>query len=194
MIIFLSFYLFIMEFIQTYQLNNWNRISVYYDECAESPREWDNTGKLCIRQHRRYCFPNELDYDRDSAEEDSKKLYDEYHIFEIDCYEHSWISFSLSWWWMQCQFDTSKNCWFIAIPKNIYPDHAIAREIALEELKLYNAYMNWEVYRYTIDKPDTYTNKEWKEKIEWEFVDWCWGYYSIQDILDEYKSLSPIAI
>lgn len=44
---------------------------------------------MCIREHRHYIFPNELDYDFDSAAEDADKLYDQYYIFELDCYIHS---------------------------------------------------------------------------------------------------------
>jgi hypothetical protein len=75
--------------IETIQLNNGNRLTILIDEDAENPRDWDNIGKLCLRKHRRYSLPNELDYEWDSASEDAEKLYDEYYIFDIDCYEHS---------------------------------------------------------------------------------------------------------
>lgn len=191
--------------IKKYSLNDGRRLVIWYeyDYDSESPREWDNTWKLCIREHRKYNFPNELDYDWDDMDDwgmdwvQMSGLMKEYYIFRLDCYEHSRISFSLAWKGMQCKFDTSNNCGFIAIPKkddsnpSIENSYEEAKKIAEWEIKCYNQYLNWEVYRYDIEKPVKWTSEDWYEKIEREFIDWCSGYYDIQDILDEYKSLNP---
>jgi hypothetical protein len=189
--------------IKKYLLNDGRRLVIWYEDDSESPREWDNTWKLCIRKHRNYNFPNELNFDFETDEDDDllserlKAIWFSYHIFRLDCYEHSWISFSLAWQGMQCRFDTSNNCGFIAIPKkddsnpsieNTYDD---AKKIAESEIKIYNQYLNWEIYRYITEKPVKWTSEDGQEKIEREFEDWCGGYYDIQYILDEYKSLSP---
>jgi hypothetical protein len=51
---------------------------------------------------------------------------------------------------MQCRFDTAKNCGFIAIPKentsNDQTSKVDARIFAEQEIKLYNQYVNGEVY------------------------------------------------
>ncbi len=78
-----------MDIYKSYILNNGNRLDICHDEDMQSPREWDNVGKLCIREHRRYNFPNELDYDFDSAGEDAEILYNTYYIFDLDMYEHT---------------------------------------------------------------------------------------------------------
>lgn len=200
---------------EKYLLNNGNRLVITQDEDPSDPREWDNVWNICVREHRHYKFPNELDYDFDSAAEDAEKLYEQYYIFELDCYIHSWVSFSLAWRWMQCKFDTSKDCWFIAIPKEInsYDQRAWAMstnqdkwtkqiytekeamDVAEDEIKIYNQYLNWEVYAYSIEEPVIWsaTNKEWVvlQKTSWEHIDWCWGYYNRKDILEEHKLLDP---
>lgn len=103
-----------MEPIKKIQLTDDVYVDVVYDEDSESPRAWDNISKLCIREHRRYNFPNELEINfddlssEDAYETDDNgdtietlrqhelKKFDGYHVFWLDCYEHSGIAFSLS--------------------------------------------------------------------------------------------------
>lgn len=183
-------------------LSDGRRLAIGYEEYSESPRERDNTGKLCLREHRRYKFPNELDFDfnlenENDDDESIEALEKNYWIFRLDCYEHSWISFSLSWQGMQCKFDTSNNVWFIAIPKwedkitgAVHNTQEEAKKIAEAEIKTYNQYLNGEVYRRTTEKPVKRTSEDWQEKIEREYEDGCWWYYDEKDILDEFKDLS----
>lgn len=184
-------------------LSDGRRLTIGYEEDSESPRERDNTGKLCLREHRRYKFPNELDFDFCSDPEDTDEktiretLEHRYHIFWLDCYEHSWILFSLSWQCMQCRFDTSNNVWFIAIPKkddsnpSIENSYEEAKKIAEAEIKTYNQYLNWEVYRRITEKPVKRTSEDGQEKIEREYEDGCGWYYDESCILDEFKVLYP---
>jgi hypothetical protein len=72
-----------------------HKLVIEYDEYAESPRERGTNSKLCIREHRRYNFPNEMNWDR-ASDEDPRQHLDTYHVFFLDCYEHSSITFSLS--------------------------------------------------------------------------------------------------
>lgn len=187
-----------VDVIDKYMLNDGHRLVISYDMDAESPREWDNTWKLCIKKHRRHNFPNELDFDFDEDYEDYKDtdvLEEEYHIFWLECYEHSWIVFSLAGTGMQCQFDTAEKCGFIAIPKNECENIEDAKQIAGEEIEMYNKYLNGEVYRWHTEEKisRTTTNSEWdvKERIEREYEDGCWWYYDIDDILNEFKPLEP---
>ena len=44
----------------------WNteyRLEIFQDECADDPRNWREDSYLCIREHRDYMFPNEIDFD-----------------------------------------------------------------------------------------------------------------------------------
>lgn len=192
-------------------LNDWRKLEIEECEWTEDPRDYDETTKLCIREHRRYDFPNELDYSFEIVDEwyewyDDpyyKNRYDEeiaklewYYIFPLDCYEHSGISFSLSGTGMQCQFDTSKNCWFIAVPKkdklpneNIWSERSEeeARNIAKQAINTYNRYLNNECYKRTTYTPEKWTNEKWESKIEWAFEDSCTEYEDVDWILDEFS-------
>lgn len=188
--------------IEQYILSDWNRLIIQYDDDVDSPREWDNIWKLCIKTHKKFNFPNELKRDFDLAideegfDEQQQKL-DNYYFFALDCYEHSWIIFSLSWEGTQCQFDTAKDCGFIAIPKISEEVGEITQAQALSyaewEIKQFNAYLNWESYRYTIESPVVWKAQDNTEryKTEYDIVDWCWGYYDVKDILNEFEKLSP---
>ena len=152
-----------------------------------SPREREEESKLCIREHRRETFPNELDWDfeqddefyeneekyraehEEEAEEfekNEKELFEKYFVFSIDMYEHWNVRFSLWWEWMQCGFDTSSDCWFIAIPKNNYWKK-LTKEDAIKEarrqLQEYTNYCNWGVYEWFVDYPS------WDREYFWEF-------------------------
>ena len=179
---------------------------VSIDEWAEwyDPRtEQDNIGKICIRKHRDYRFPNELDFDFDAYDEDEIKMPENYYIFRLDCYNHWQIVFSFTGQWMQCRRDTSRWCGFIAVPKkyNAYDLKEIsvtpykkelwekyevveltesrAREIAEEELKEFNQYNNWEIYGYTVYQKVLWTSETWEEKYEYEVIDSAWWYFDI---------------
>ena len=67
---------------EKYLLNNGNRLVITQDEDPSDPREWDNVWNICVREHRHYKFPNELDYDFDSAAEDAEKFWPLYNELE----------------------------------------------------------------------------------------------------------------
>lgn len=165
---------------QTTILYKWCTIHVRIsdDDYHESPREWSDS-KLCIQSHLRYNFPNELGFDFDSYHEEQEKtetndlatLWEKYYIFFIDCYEHSSIHLSLSWEWMQCRFDTSKNCGFIAMDKQEYTTEEEAKEQARKEIKLYNQYINGEIYEYEVEEAEEF----------------CGGFYDADEAMKQAK-------
>lgn len=199
------------------------RITVDWDEFTESPREWGPVGKMCVREHRRYSFPNELGFnfdhlgDNDAYESDNdwnvvttieqyemSKLH-WYHVLWLDCYEHGNVYFSISGQGMQCQFDTARGCWFIAVPK-AYNDYdftiwseskhkdkgkmvevtyAEAWDIVKSELEVFNAYCNGEIYCVRIEEfVPTFKADGTEASWEWEFVD-CFGWiYERDDIIE----------
>lgn len=144
------------------------KYTVKHCEYFESPRMWESDTKLCIRGHRRYNFPNELDFDFKAYfnwdESEIEKITKNYHVFWIDMYDHSAIKFSLSWTWMQCMFDTIRDIWFIAIPRKLSKDkEERAIEIAKWQLEEYSNYCNWRVYEWIVDYWD------WDEEYTWAF-------------------------
>lgn len=201
-----------------YQLSNWNRLVIEFDNDADTPRADSNLGKICIQDHRRYTFPNELDFNFAAMHEDGdmsemEELSNRYYIFQLDCYEHSGISLWLSWSVNQCAFDTSKSIWFIAVPKvyngwdseerthsknqgkgDVAKDLTFeeAEEIARNEMKQYTQWMNWYMFMYVEETPKTYVcEDDWDTITHWVQEEGCSGYYSIEDILDEYTMQKP---
>lgn len=185
-----------METIKTITIDENTRLVIGFDEALYSPRDCADT-KLCIMKHRRYNFPNEFDHDRDN-DEDLQTLYPNYYIFGVDMYEHGGIVFSLAGSGTQCNFDTSSDCWFIAVPKGNIPQNEIdvvgeftrweAEEIARRELKLYNQYLNWEVYAGIIQKKETRTNTKGETREDRDTVDSCGEFYEIKDVEDRAKT------
>ncbi len=131
--------------------------TITFDDSDFSPREMadEEYSILCIREHRHYNFTNELnfDFDGDDAETGMAKLEEDYHIFEIDMYEHGSIIFSLAGTWQNCRFDTSRGCGFIAISKKHHTPEQ-ATKAAKAELSEYTAYCNWEVYEVSCPQID----------------------------------------
>lgn len=197
--------------IQRIQLSDDKYVDINYDEFWDDPREWGQSTKMCIRKHRNYTFPNELDYNFDCADDDTiygtREDWTEftvaeneedklkwYHVFSLDCYEHWQISFSLSWTWMQCRWDTSKDCWFIAVPISQYPDSWDARSIAKQDIKIYNQYLNGEVYWFQYCQTFPSHEIDWRTyQTEDDIIDSCYWFYDTKDIAEhlpsEYKDI-----
>lgn len=132
-------------------------------------------------ENRIYNFANEL-----SIDFGEEVHLEEYHVFNLDMYEHSSIHFSITWTGTHCRFDTSNNIWFIAVPKSIYPDEEEARWVAETEIEVYNKYVNWYVYYWREERKELRTNSPWQTRSTWEYADSCGWYYDIKDILDEH--------
>lgn len=81
--------------IKRIQLDENHYIEIGYDTDVESPREWVNDTFFCIHPHFRYKFPNELDFNFPDDHEDFEEISRDYHVFGLDCHEHTGIKFSL---------------------------------------------------------------------------------------------------
>ena len=164
-----------------------NRLVIKYDYNADSPRESDDVTKLSVSPHRRYDFPNEHNLsfqDDDEIKAELTTLSSTHYIFPLDFYEHSGIAFSLSGKGMQCQFDTSRGIWYVTVPKSYTYNYSStekktityteqqAKEMAESTIKEYNAFINGEVYRYTLHDE------------QGEEVDSCGWFYSFAEIKD----------
>lgn len=160
----------------------WNyewKFTISPDNCPESPREWAEGNYLCIREHRRYDFPNELDVTEEGFENsdfiewlaESKNL----KVFWLDCYEHSSIRFSIAGTGRQCQFDTANKCGFI-LAEDIEQAEALIEE--------YNQYLNWEVYSFSVSKRKA-IELDWEMLYgEWDYVDGSYGFYDTKNIVE----------
>lgn len=158
----------------------------------ESPREDYNLAELTTREHRYYNLPKEFSFDWDAYDEGDMKEVEEmdkkYHLFFLDCYEHSGMVWSLCGEGMQCQFDTAKRAWLIRINKNEIPD----REVALWEVKLelerYNQRLNGEVYEWRMERLVKRTSEDGREREEREYIDSCGWFYDIKDAVEDAKT------
>jgi len=164
----------------------------------------DRFVKFDTREHRHYRFEHDLDFnwwlfddynnldnfkywlddeDRqeitEEAEAQIKKLDDNYYRWFVDCYDHSAISFSLAWQWMQDRRDTASRCWIIACPK-AYNGY---------DLKEWNESPNkekWEKVELTLEEAE-------KEVIRYlweynEYINWRWPLEIFLEYEEEYVS------
>lgn len=169
--------------------------------------------KICIREHRRYTFENELeinfntldldftgyteeelaeDYDYQNYKEEQKKLQDiqeKYYLFDLDFFDHSCIGFSLScnridlWYY---NMDRTCNVGFIAIEKSSCKDYEEAKKLAAEEIENYTNYCNGWIYSYSIEEGEDYFNKDLSKNIySYDLYDSC-GWFLKKDYAEEY--------
>lgn len=164
-------------------------IDIIYDENAESPREWDNLGKM-ICFHSRYNLPNEQDLTNfktdnfNSWEEMKKELIKEYDpclILPVFMYDHSGLSLNTGGF--SCQWDSGQIGFILATKKQVMEEWKVKRiskklkslvESNLKgEVETYSNYLNGDVYGFEItDEND-------------EFLDSCYGFYEIEDAKKE---------
>jgi len=158
-----------------------HNIEIQYDENSESPREWDN---VCVFHigHSRYAFGDKNYNDRESIDE-------AYHeakangdiVLPLYMYDHSGITISLTPF--SCRWDSGQ-VGFVQVPrkefvkefgkKNFTPKlKAKALKWAESETETLDSYVRGEVFGYVIN----------------EDGDSCWGYYSVEDAMDEAKSI-----
>ena len=169
-------------------------LKVYYDNTPESPRDWDNLGRM-VCFHRRYNLGDDHNYrssDYNSwagIAEAIEKDYDVAVMLPLYLYDHSGITISTSPF--SCPWDSGQIGWIFATKEDVRKEFGVKRiskkmierveKILLAEVEIYDKYLTGEVYGYILE------NKEGEQ------VDSCWGFYSIEDmkeyIPEEYESL-----
>jgi hypothetical protein len=172
---------------------------IYQDETNDdSPRDWDNLGKM-ICFHRRYNLGDKTNLkssDFNSLEELKQYIIKEYKavmILPINMYEHSGISISVkSDYPYNDRWDSSSIGFIFATRETIekefgrkYITPKLKRKIKsilINEVETYNKYINGEVYGYKLFNSEAEATDEMGES-----EDSCWGYYDTQDILDEFN-------
>lgn len=153
-------------------------IHIFFDLEPDNPRNWGETW-FCIRKDNRYDFPNDLNFDFDNDSVHDYK--DDYHIFQLSCYEHGWIKFSITS--DKTLSDGGSKVGFIAVPDQVPKEEALKK--AEQELEDYNKYLNWEVYWFHLYKRFPSIEKDGRiYNTEPEELDHCYGFYDLKTIAE----------
>ena len=167
------------------------KLEVVQDENPESPRDWDNLGKM-ICWNKRY---NLLGDNHDFSNIESFNQFikeNKCFVMPIFMYDHSGISLSLSrespyndiWDAGQLGFiyvtyeDIKKEYKVKSISKKILEK---VKEVFKNEIEVYNKYLNGEVYGFILSKK---IKCKCCQNVEYKHIDSCWGFYDIKDIKD----------
>lgn len=168
--------------------------NITYDEWVDSPREWDNLGKMVL-SHKRYDFPMDVgvsfeDFDGwDEVEKYLRTEHDAYIVLPVQMYEHSGIRIYVGdshdrWDGGQLGFIFATRedikTWFgVERITQAVRERAIACLTA--EVDNYSKYVDGECYRFTLERA-----------ADGAYIDSCGGYYSTDDIkaeLSEYENI-----
>ena len=155
-----------------------NRLKVVHDSSAESPREWDNLGKM-ICFHNRYDLGDKHNYNSDDYsgwEEMKQAIIKEENpavILPLYMYNHSGISISTSPF--SCRWDSGQIGFVLVSKKQALEEYGGVRvssktKVKIEsvveaEVKTYTQYVEGEVYGFQIVDEDD------------DIVDSCYGFY-----------------
>jgi len=155
-----------------------NRLKVVHDSSADSPRSWDNLGKM-ICFHNRYDLGDKHNYNADDYsgwEEMKKAIIKEENpavILPLYLYDHSGISISTSPF--SCRWDSGQIGFVLVSKKQVVEEFGGVRvsskkrvkieSIIEAEVKTYTQYVEGEVYGFQIVDEDD------------EVIDSCYGFY-----------------
>ena len=153
-------------------------IKIYSDSYVDSPRSWDNFGKMALF-HGKYKFPNELNM---SIEEckclESNKDWLVLPVYMID---HSSVALSTEPFndpWDSGRVGiiaVEKSKVLEQLPENLplkgYSRTQIAFDMLEDEVRSYSRYVNGETYGYEI------------EDKSGEKLDSCWGYLGLKSVI-----------
>lgn len=167
-----------------YSKDKWE-LKIGYDEYADSPRNWDNLGKICVSNRCKYTSDesgfNGCDVlEWEDAKEDKATLERKgYVVLPLSVYDHSGVKMYIGG--KRDAWDSGQIGWYIVSKDDIRKEYNVKRiskkllakvESVMEsEINTYDAYMNGNVYNFTLYHND-------------EEIDSCGGFY---DDDDEYR-------
>lgn len=168
-------------------------LEIERDSSPESPRTWDNFGKM-ICFHRRYDLGDEHDYcsgNYDGWDELREQIEQDHNvgvILPLYLYDHSGITMSTSPF--SCQWDSGQVGWIFCTKEDMDSnwiqlsgqDKIERSEVLLKgEVETYDQYLTGDVYGYKVfEVTECDHGHEHKE-----LVDSCWGFYGEDECRSE---------
>ncbi len=172
--------------------SNGYAVVVKYDNSADSPREWDNLGRLFLRTRS----VNE----QECTEEEMKKARVRVPVYK---YEHSGIILKASTDGnpFSCPWDSCLAGYVVVSADALRKEYGVKRitrkiidkaiAVVKSEIDTYSQWMNGEVYGFETYKVDDNVPDSCVCEMG-ELVDSCWGFYSVKDAIEEGKECIPV--
>ena len=183
-----------MEAIETFETAGFT-VSLYQDDCGESPREWDNLGHM-VCWHRRSNLGDEQvrpgehagsleGFEKWLAQERKARV-----ILPIYIYEHSGITITTSYAaylrYPDKQWDAGQVGYIYVDAETIRQEYGVKRistklkqkvaEVLAGEVETYDQYLTGDVYGYVV------------RDEAGEHVDSCWGFFGLEYACQEAKA------
>ena len=189
------------EPIETYKNKKGEVLKIYYETCPKNPKDWSNYGVI-VCFHNRYnlgdAHPTINKDDFDSWDALRKYLIKEKGavvILPLRIYDHSGISISTTGEYPYSDKWDSAQVGFIYTTKEkikeMAGDKTPTKEKLVEylndEVKIYNQYLNGEVYFYQLIKIVKCNLGHEHEDV----LDSCGGFYDIKDCLSDCDTDDP---
>jgi len=167
-----------------------HKIVIENDDDPQNPRtEWDNLTEIHCCSSRYYLGEhNHKDWD-DCRAAIAEHKRNGAMVFQVFAYIHGSTHLSLESFHNAClpqghaYFDSGPCGWIVVPKKGIMENwggkkwtkklREKAYDVAKGDIETFNQYLNGEVYGYIVD----------------DGGDSCWGYYSVEDAMDEAKSI-----
>lgn len=166
----------------------------YQDESPESPREWDNLGKM-ICFHNRYDLGDKHGYNSNDyngwgeLREQIEKDYNVGVILPLYLYDHSGITMNTTGF--SCRWDSGQVGFIFVSKQKMLEEYGgkivtqklkdRVTEYLKGEVKNYDQYLTGDVYGYRVFKVDTCSLGHEHE----EELDACWGFYGEDECMNE---------
>ena len=172
--------------VNTYQISDSKELKIFYDDCPNDPRTWDNISTM-ICFHNRYNLGDSHNYsssDFNSWSEFEKQLkidYDIAVILPLYLYDHSGITIRTTPF--SCSWDSGQVGFIFITKEELRSTYGIKRitkkwlekveKYLVSDVEVYDQYLTGDIYGY-----------ELVEKIECEcghveenVLDSCWGFF-----------------
>ena len=180
-----------MDAIETYKHAGLT-IEIHADEGPESPRSWDNAGKLVIysRHGDSHMEVNELDMTFrpddypgwDELEANVLECYPKAELLPVYRYEHSNVAYNTTGF--SCPWDSGRVGFILCTKETMLHEwgkkiitrkvREQARACMSSEVETYSQWANGEVYGYIV-------KDEHGEDMPGDYHDSCWGFYGDMD-------------
>jgi len=164
-------------------------VKTYLDESADSPRTWDNLGKLLIFGKYGYQEVNELgkqyrpaDYSNwDEMAGAIMKDYPGAEILPVYRYEHSGVMYNTTGF--SCPWDSCQVGYIVCTKEDILKEYGCkiahakvrdkVREVLAAEVGTYSQWAYGDVYGYVVTDANG-------DRLDGKWDDSCWGFYGTE--------------